>query len=170
MKIYFKNEQIIAKLDEVFSYILNMSWLYHFNYNWKVWFMWFYKKHLDNFFNQTSINVLKNKKNCNFIFIWKITRIILEALASKSILYIYQTLDESIMRKKGVLQFSFRIVMTICNSLYFYTHECYWTTCISCIMFNSPYIWSYINAIQCNLIGIMSQQLFFNYFATPLWL
>jgi hypothetical protein len=31
----YKMTQIIEKLDEVFFYILNMSWLYHFNYNWK---------------------------------------------------------------------------------------------------------------------------------------
>jgi hypothetical protein len=33
VQIYFKNEQVIAKLDEVPNYILNMSLLYHFNYN-----------------------------------------------------------------------------------------------------------------------------------------
>jgi hypothetical protein len=59
---YFKIIQIIAKLDEIFSHILNMNWLYHFNYNWKVWFeMWLHKKHLDKFFIQMNINVLKKK-------------------------------------------------------------------------------------------------------------
>jgi hypothetical protein len=60
VKIYSKNIQIIAKLDEIFSHILNMNWLYHFNYNWKVWFeMWFHKKHMDKIFIQMNINVLK---------------------------------------------------------------------------------------------------------------
>jgi hypothetical protein len=52
--------QIIAKPDEILNNILNMNWLYHFSYNWKFSFMWFHKKHLDKFFIQTNINVLKN--------------------------------------------------------------------------------------------------------------
>jgi hypothetical protein len=43
-KYTLKMIKIIAKLNEVFIHILNMSWLYHFNYNWKVWLMWFHKK------------------------------------------------------------------------------------------------------------------------------
>jgi hypothetical protein len=53
--------QIIANFDEILNHILNMNWLYHFNYNWKVWLIWFHKKHLDKFFIQTNINVLKKK-------------------------------------------------------------------------------------------------------------
>jgi hypothetical protein len=59
-KYILKMIQIIVKLDELFNHILNMNWLYHFNYNWTVWFMWFHKNHIDKFFIQTSINVLKN--------------------------------------------------------------------------------------------------------------
>jgi hypothetical protein len=55
----FEMIQIIAKLDEIFSHILNMDWLYHFNYNWKVCFMWFHKKTYGHFFIQTSISVFK---------------------------------------------------------------------------------------------------------------
>jgi hypothetical protein len=36
-KYIMKMIQTIAKLDEIFIHILNMNWLYHFNYNWKVW-------------------------------------------------------------------------------------------------------------------------------------
>ncbi len=53
--------QIIAKLDEVLCHILNMSWLYHFNYNWKVWLMWFHKKHLNIFSIQMNIDVSQKK-------------------------------------------------------------------------------------------------------------
>ncbi len=52
---------IITKLDEILNYILNMNWLHHFNYNWKVWLVWFHKKHMDKFFNQININVLEKK-------------------------------------------------------------------------------------------------------------
>jgi hypothetical protein len=34
VKIYSKND--LAKLDEIFDYILNMNWLYNFHYNKKV--------------------------------------------------------------------------------------------------------------------------------------
>jgi hypothetical protein len=33
VQIYFLNDSKIAKLDEIFNFILNMSSLYHFNYN-----------------------------------------------------------------------------------------------------------------------------------------
>jgi hypothetical protein len=59
MQIYCKMIQMIPKLDEIFSHILNMNWLYHFNYNWKVWLLWFHKKHLNKFFIQMNISVLK---------------------------------------------------------------------------------------------------------------
>jgi len=83
---------IIAKLDEIFSYMFNMIWLYHFNYNWKVWLMSFSKTNLDKFFIQKNCkNVLKKKKkNWKNIFIWKIIRTMLEAFVSKSILHVYQ--------------------------------------------------------------------------------
>jgi len=58
-KYTLKLIQIIVKLDETFNHILNMNWLYHFNCNWKIWFMWFHKKHLDKFFIQMNISVLK---------------------------------------------------------------------------------------------------------------
>ncbi len=35
-KYILKLIQIIANVNEVHSQILNMNWLYHFNYNWKV--------------------------------------------------------------------------------------------------------------------------------------
>jgi len=87
-KYTLKMIQINVKLNEVLSHILNMKWLYHFNYNWKVWLMWFHKKHLDKFFIQTSTSVLKKTFCWKIIFIWKLTRIMLEAFVSKSILYI----------------------------------------------------------------------------------
>jgi len=82
--------QIITKLDEVLSYIFIMNWLYHFNYNWKFWFMWFHKKHLDKFFIQMNISVLKKPFCWKNILFWKMTRIMLEAFVLKSILYVYQ--------------------------------------------------------------------------------
>jgi kynurenine formamidase len=60
------------------------------NYNWKVWFMWFHKKHLDKFFIQTSISVLKKTLCWKLTFIWKMTIIMLEAFVLKLILYVYQ--------------------------------------------------------------------------------
>ncbi len=89
-KYIVKMIQIIAKLNEILNHILNMNWLYHFNYNWKVWLMWFHKKHLDKFFIQTSISVLKTFIILKFTFIWKMTRIMLEAFVLKLILYVYQ--------------------------------------------------------------------------------
>jgi hypothetical protein len=63
MHIYiFKMIQIIAKLDEVFCYILNMSWLYHFNYNWKVWLMWFHKKTSGQVFHSNEHKCVEIKK------------------------------------------------------------------------------------------------------------
>jgi hypothetical protein len=76
--------------------------------------------------------------------------------------------------KKGVLQLSlqlsFWIAMTIYNSLYFYIHECYWTSWMNCKACNSPYIQSHSSATHYNLVPILSQQLLFNYHATILWL
>ncbi len=89
-KYILKMIQIITKLNEILSHILNVNWLYHFNYNWKVWLMWFHKKHLGKFFIQTSINVLKTNIMLKFTFIWKMTRIMLEAFVLKLILYVYQ--------------------------------------------------------------------------------
>jgi hypothetical protein len=87
--------QIIAKVDEVLSHILNLNWLYHFNYNWKVWFMWFQKKHMNKFFIETIIIVLKKIFCWKITFIWKMTRIMSKAFVSKSILYMFiKTLDE----------------------------------------------------------------------------
>jgi hypothetical protein len=53
--------QIISKLHEVLNHILNINQLYHFNYNWKVWLMWFHKKYLDKFFIQMSIRYVEKK-------------------------------------------------------------------------------------------------------------
>jgi hypothetical protein len=92
--------QIIEKLNEVLSHILNMNWLYHFNYNWKVWLMRFHKKHLDKLIIQTNISVVK--KN---IFFWKInfilkmTIIMLEEFVSKSISYVYQNIGWMFFKK-----------------------------------------------------------------------
>jgi hypothetical protein len=89
-KYTLKMIKIIAKLNEVFIHILNMSWLYHFNYNWKVWLMWFHKKYIEKFFIQTN-KVCWEKTFCwKIIFIWKITKIMLEAFLLKFILYVYQ--------------------------------------------------------------------------------
>jgi hypothetical protein len=67
-----------------------MNWLYHFNYNWNFWLMWFHKKHLNKFFIQTNISVLKKIFYWKIYFIWKMTRNMLEAFVSKSISYVYQ--------------------------------------------------------------------------------
>jgi hypothetical protein len=89
-KYTFTMIQIIAKLDEIFNHILNMNWLYHFNYNWKVWLMWNLKKYLDKFFIQMTISVLKKIFCWKFTFIWKMTRIMLEAFVPEFILCVYQ--------------------------------------------------------------------------------
>ncbi len=60
-KYILKMIQIIAKLDEVFSHVLNMNWLYHFNYNWKVWFMWFHKKTSGQFFYSNKHKCVEKK-------------------------------------------------------------------------------------------------------------
>jgi hypothetical protein len=80
----------IAKLDEVINYISNTNWLHHFNYSWKLRLMRFHKKHLDEFFIQTNISVLKKNICSKITFIWKITRIMWEYFISKSILYVCQ--------------------------------------------------------------------------------
>jgi hypothetical protein len=76
------------------------------------------------------------------------------------------------MRIRGVLQLglqlNFWVAMTICNSLYFYTHECYRTSCIlNCKRYNSLYILWHSNAIHYNSI-VIQLQLLFNYYATLL--
>jgi hypothetical protein len=89
-KYTFNLIQIITKLAEVLSHILNMNWLYHFNHNWKVWFIRFPQKPVDKFFIQTNISVLKKIFCWKITLIWKMTRMMLEDFVSKSILYIYQ--------------------------------------------------------------------------------
>jgi hypothetical protein len=89
-KYTLKMIQILEKLDEVLSHILNMNWLYHFNYNWKVWFMWFHKKDLNKVFIQMSISVLKKNILLKNYFYLKMTRIMLYTFVSKTILFIYQ--------------------------------------------------------------------------------
>jgi len=90
MQMYFLNDSNNCKTWWNTSHILNMNWLYHFNYNWKVRVIWFHKKHLDKFFIQMSISMLKNTFCWKFTFIWKMTIIILEVFLSKPILYVYQ--------------------------------------------------------------------------------
>jgi hypothetical protein len=67
--------KIITNFDEVLIHILNLNWLYHFN--WKVWLMWFHKKHLKKFFIQINISVLKKIFWWKITFIWKMIRIML---------------------------------------------------------------------------------------------
>jgi hypothetical protein len=90
VKIYLKMIQIIVKLDETFNHILNMNWLYDFTCNWKIWLMWFHKKHLDKFLIQVSMCVEKKTFCWKITFVWKMTRIMLEDFVLKSILYVYQ--------------------------------------------------------------------------------
>jgi hypothetical protein len=47
--------------------------------------------------------------------------------------------------------------MTVCNSLYFYTHECYQT---NCKRYNLPYIWSHSSATHCKVVATKLQQFF----------
>jgi len=60
-KYTIKIIQIIEKLDEVFSYILNMNSLYHFKYNWNFWFMQFHQKTFT-----TRNSVICNHYLCNW--------------------------------------------------------------------------------------------------------
>jgi hypothetical protein len=46
--------QMITKLDEIFNHILHMSSFSHFNSIWRVPFMWFHKKHLDEVFHSNK--------------------------------------------------------------------------------------------------------------------
>jgi hypothetical protein len=89
-KYNFKMIQIIAKLDEILSHILNMNWLYHFNYNWKVWLVWFHKKRMHKFFIQMSISVLKENILLKNYFHLKDDKNYFGGLLSKSTLYIFQ--------------------------------------------------------------------------------
>ncbi len=61
--------------------------------------MWFYKKHLDKFFIQTRISVLK-KKLLKIYFHLKDNKNYVGGFYIKSILYVYQTLNEITMKKK----------------------------------------------------------------------
>jgi hypothetical protein len=58
--------------------------------------------------------------------------------------------------KRGVLQLdlqlSFWVAMTNCNSLYFYTNECYKTSCMSCKRCNLTCIQSHYGAPHCNWV------------------
>ncbi len=92
--ILFNLIQIITELAEVLSHILNMNWLYHFNNNWKVWFIWFPQKLVDKFLIQTNISVLKKIFCWKITLIWKMTRMMLENFVSKSIYIFIKTLDE----------------------------------------------------------------------------
>jgi hypothetical protein len=83
VQIYSKNDSNKCKLDEVFSHILNMNWLYHFNYNWKVWLMWFHKKHLEEFFIQMNISVLKKNILLKNYFHLKVDKNYVEGLYIK---------------------------------------------------------------------------------------
>jgi hypothetical protein len=56
MQIYSKNDSKITTFDELFNHILNISWLYHFNSIWKIPFIWFHKKHLDEVFHSNNHN------------------------------------------------------------------------------------------------------------------
>jgi hypothetical protein len=48
VQIYFlKTIQMIIKLDEVLNHILHMTSLSHFNSIWKVPFIWFHEKLMD---------------------------------------------------------------------------------------------------------------------------
>jgi len=61
----------------------------------------------------------------------------------------------TLWEKRVFFQLNFWVIMTIYNSLYFYTHECYQTSCKRC---NSLYILDHT-------LMQLSQQLFFNYYA-----
>ncbi len=68
----------------------------------------------------------------------------------------YECVFTSLWEKKCFqfgLQFNFRVAMTICNSLYFYTHECNWTSCMNCKRCNSPYIF-HPSATHCNSLQL----------------
>jgi hypothetical protein len=86
----FKIIQIIAKLNEIVSHILNMNWLSHLNHNWKVWIIWFHKKHLDKFFIQTNTSVLKKKNLLKNYFHLKDDNNYVGGLCIKIHLYDYQ--------------------------------------------------------------------------------
>jgi hypothetical protein len=60
-KYTLKLIQIIAKLYEVLIHILNVNWFDQFNYNWKVWFMWFHKKTIEHF--DEKLLSFENDKN-----------------------------------------------------------------------------------------------------------
>jgi len=86
---------MIAKLGEILNYILNMNWLYHFNYNWKVWLVWFHKKHIDKFFIQTSISVLKKNILLKNYFHLKDNKNYLKGLNQNPFYMFIKTLDEN---------------------------------------------------------------------------
>jgi hypothetical protein len=81
---------MITKFDEFFSHTLNVNSLYNFNYSWKVWVMWFHKKHLDKFFIQMSIGVLKKKHFVEKLLSFEWWQDLLEAFVLNLSLYVYQ--------------------------------------------------------------------------------
>jgi hypothetical protein len=60
-----------------------------FNYNWKIWFMWFHKKQLNKFFIQMNISVLKKNILLRNYFHLKDDKNDVGDLYIKSILYLY---------------------------------------------------------------------------------
>jgi hypothetical protein len=55
-KYILKMIQIITTLDKILNFILNMNWLYSLNSIWKVPFMCFQKKKLDEIFHSNKYN------------------------------------------------------------------------------------------------------------------
>jgi hypothetical protein len=56
------------------------------------------QKPLDKFFIQANISLLKKTFCWGINFIWKMTKIMLEAFVSKYILYVYQNVTQSFLK------------------------------------------------------------------------
>ncbi len=85
VQIYSKNDSNSCKTLWVLNHILNVNWLDHFNYNWKVWLMWFHKKTFEQVFHSNNISVLKKTFWWKITFIWKMNFFMLKAFVSKFI-------------------------------------------------------------------------------------
>ncbi len=81
---------MIAKLDEVLSFILNISSLYHFSYNWNLNHVISQKTYGQVFHSNKHKCVEKKYFVEKITSIWKIIQIMLEPFVLKSILYVYQ--------------------------------------------------------------------------------
>jgi len=93
VKIYFKIDSNNCKIWWIFIFTLNMSWLYHFNYNLKSLIHVSSQNTFGQIFHSNQHKCVEKNHFWKIIFIENIIRIMFEAFVSKSILYVYLYID-----------------------------------------------------------------------------